>query len=61
MVNTSSPILQSLLVNIYRNLGILSYLRRSIHIPTNTGEEGKKLSKFTKTSDHEEPCEDISC
>ena len=39
MVNTSSPTLQSLLVNRYRDWGILSYLRRSISIPTNTGVE----------------------
>lgn len=42
MVNTSSPTLQSQLVNIYRDWGILSCMRRSIYIPTNTGEEWRR-------------------
>lgn len=42
VVNPSSPTLQSLLVNIYKSWGILSCLRRSICISTNTGEEKRE-------------------
>lgn len=48
MVNISSPALQSLLVNIYRDWGVLSYLRRNIYLFPQRGNGREEIVKTYK-------------